>query len=196
MNLTLEILGVVLSLIYVVLMMRQNIWCWSFGILGSLLSIYIFIDAKLYSEVILYVFYVAVGIFGWVKWHTKDHSKKPVVRWKLFNHLIAIVIGFAGAFGLGYMFNTYTDADRSYFDASTTMFSFVASFMEAYKVLSGWIYWIVLNLATVFLYVSKDLYIYAGYSLVLAVLSVIGYMQWLNSYKEQIASNNYLDEIH
>jgi nicotinamide mononucleotide transporter len=76
------------------------------------------------------------------------------------------------------------------------MFSFVASFMEAYKVLSGWIYWIVLNLATVFLYVSKDLYIYAGYSLVLAVLSVIGYMQWLNSYKEQIASNNYLDEIH
>ena len=79
----LEILGVLLSLVFVVLMMLQNIWCWLFGILGSLLSIVIFIEAKLYSESILYAFYVGVGIYGWVKWHTKDQKGIPIKKWTL-----------------------------------------------------------------------------------------------------------------
>lgn len=191
----LEILGVALSLVYVFLMMRQNIWCWFFGILGSLLSIAIFIDAKLYSESILYAFYVAVGIYGWVKWHTKDHRGIPIRKWGIINHLATIVAGGLGALGLGYFFSTQSDAESPFYDAFTTSFSFVASFLEAHKILSGWIYWIVLNMMTIYLYASKEIYMYAAYSGVLTILSVIGFLRWQSAYKAQASADIYFEEL-
>lgn len=191
----LEILGVALSLVYVFLMMRQNIWCWLFGILGSLLSIAIFIDAKLYSESILYAFYVAVGIYGWVKWYTKDHRGIPIKKWGIINHLATIVAGGLGALGLGYFFSTQSDAESPFYDAFTTSFSFVASFLEAHKILSGWIYWIILNLMTIYLYASKEIYFYAAYSGLLTILSVIGFVRWQSDYKQQVSVDIYFEEL-
>lgn len=192
----LEILGVLLSLIYVVLMIRQNIWCWLFGILGSLLSIAIFIEAKLYSETILYAFYVAVGIYGWVKWHTKDHKGIPVKKWPIAKHLMSIFVGVTAAMGLGYFFSTQTDAESPYYDAFTTSFSFVASFLEAHKILSSWVYWIVLNFATIYLYATKGLFIYAGYSGLLSVLSVAGFLRWQRDFREQKTNDVYFEELN
>jgi len=192
----LEILGVLLSLVFVVLMMLQNIWCWLFGILGSLLSIVIFIEAKLYSESILYAFYVGVGIYGWVKWHTKDQKGIPIKRWTLINHVIAACTGALGAMGLGFFFSTQSDAESPFFDAFTTSFSFVASFLEAHKILSSWVYWIVLNLMTIYLYASKEIYIYAAYSGLLTILSVAGLIRWQRDYKKQMNNDVFFDELN
>lgn len=192
----LEIIGVLLSLVYIVLMMRQNIWCWLFGILGSLLSIAIFIEAKLYSESILYAFYVAVGVYGWVKWHTKDHKGIPIKRWSIINHVITILAGALGGLGLGYFFSTQSDAESPFFDAFTTSFSFVASFLEAHKILSSWIYWITLNMMTIYLYASKEIYMYAAYSAVLSILSVVGFIRWQNDYKNQVSTDIYFEELN
>jgi len=192
----LEVLGVLLSLVYVLLMMRQNIWCWLFGILGSLLSIAIFINAKLYSESILYAFYVGVGVYGWVKWHTKDHKGIPIKKWGVIKHLITIFFGLLGALGLGYFFSTQSDAESPYFDAFTTSFSFVASFLEAHKILSSWAYWIVLNMMTIYLYASKEIYMYAAYSGLLTILSVVGFIRWQNDYKNQVSTDIYFEELN
>jgi nicotinamide mononucleotide transporter len=192
----LEILGVLLSLVYVVLMVRQNIWCWLFGILGSLLSILIFIEAKLYSESILYAFYVGVGIYGWVRWHTKDHKGIPIKKWGILNHLLTLFFGLLGALGLGYFFSTQSDAESPYFDAFTTSFSFVASFLEAHKILSSWVYWIILNMMTIYLYATKEIYLYAGYSGLLTILSVIGFIRWQRDYRKQITNDVFFEELN
>ena len=47
-----EILSVVFNLIYLVLLIKENIWCWPNGIIASILSVYLFVEAKLYSEAI------------------------------------------------------------------------------------------------------------------------------------------------
>jgi nicotinamide mononucleotide transporter len=57
--------------------------------------------------------------------------------------------------------------------------------MEVKKVLETWIYWIVLNLASIWLYMDRSLDIYAGLICVYAVVSVWGLIQWTRAYRQQ-----------
>ncbi|MBK6510814.1 MAG: nicotinamide mononucleotide transporter [Haliea sp.] len=121
-----EILATLASLLYIVLLIREKVACWPFGIVGSLLSIYLFIDVRLYSEAFLYLFYAVMGVWGWMRWHSRVQSdSNPVIRWRCENHLRAIAIASMLALGLGYSMQIYSDAERPVFDAFTTIFSFL-----------------------------------------------------------------------
>lgn len=82
---------------------------------------------------------------------------------------------------MAWFFDTYTNADKPYLDAFTTIFSFLATYLEARKVVSAWLYWIVLNGVTALLYFSKGLDIYAGLSVVYFIMSFVGYVRWKRS---------------
>jgi len=192
----LEILGVVLNLIFVILLLRQNIWCWAFGIAGSFVSIALFVDAKLYSEAILYSYYVGIGVYGWVRWKGADNTGIPVIVWKSVKHLKAILLGVVLSYGLGYYFSHFTDAKSPFIDATSTIFSFIASYLEAQKVLATWLYWVVLNLVSIGLYYSRGLNFYAGFSAVLTVLSVVGFIQWRKDFLQQKSTDPLFDELN
>ncbi len=71
-----EIIGVVLAIGYLLLAVRQIIWCWLAWILSSLLYLYVMFNACLYMEAALQIFYVAMGLYGWMQWRkggTEDH---------------------------------------------------------------------------------------------------------------------------
>ena len=51
--LVVEVLATAANLVFIILLIREKILCWPFGIAGSLLSIYLFVDARLYSEAFL-----------------------------------------------------------------------------------------------------------------------------------------------
>lgn len=185
-NTWIEIFATLAGLVYVIFLIRENIICWPFGIVGSLLSIYLFIDGKLYSEAFLYFYYVLMGAWGWMRWSRRDSiSDNPIVRFSSSAHALIILASSLGAVALGAFFSTYTDAQRPYIDAFTTAFSFAATYMEVKKVLETWMYWIVLNLASIWLYMDRSLDIYAALICVYAVLSVWGLMQWTRAYRQQ-----------
>ena len=176
-SLIIEILAVLAGLLYVILLIKQRIGCWLAAIIGSCLSIYLFIDNKLYSEAILYGYYVGISIYGWILW-SKPKKKLPIRRWTFFQHGFWFCIGIISSFSLGYFFAFFTDAELPYLDAFTTVFSFIANYMEVHKVISAWIVWIVINLVTIGMYSVKSLDYYALLMAVYAILSVIGYIQW------------------
>ena len=60
-----EIAATAANLAFIVLLIRENILCWLFGIVGSLFSVWLFSDARLYSEAVLYFFYAVMGVFLW-----------------------------------------------------------------------------------------------------------------------------------
>ncbi|MEM9339106.1 MAG: nicotinamide riboside transporter PnuC [Bacteroidota bacterium] len=172
-----EIGATVSSLGYLILLIRQNSWCWPLAIVSGLLSSYLFVETKLYAESILYGYYVMIACYGWWNW-SRPKAPLKVSTWKGKFHGMAIAIGIVLSVALGTVFGTYTDADKPYLDATTTIFSFLASILEARKILSGWIYWIVINGVTVGLYFSKSLDIYAGLMVGYFVLSIVGYLNW------------------
>ena len=75
-----EVTTVILSTIYLFLLVKENIWCWLFGILSSLLSIYLMVEVKLYSEAILFGFYVLVGFYGWYTWSNTKSGKPLAIK--------------------------------------------------------------------------------------------------------------------
>lgn len=180
-SVAIEIVATVTSLGYLLLLIRQNIWCWPLAIISGGLSIYLFFESKLYSESLLYGYYILIAIYGWWNWSRPKEALK-VSTWKPKYHLITIPIGLVIALGLGQIFVMYTDADKPYLDATTTIFSLIASILEARKILSGWIYWIIINGVTVGLYFSKSLDIYAGLMVIYFMLSIVGYRQWKKDY--------------
>jgi len=184
--LVIEILATTANLIFIILLIREKILCWPFGIVGSLLSIYLFIDARLYSEAFLYLFYALMGVWGWLRWHRQlEENNNPIIRWDISRHLRILLVGSAVALGLGVSVQFFSDAERPLFDAFTTTFSFIATYMEITKVLEAWGYWLVLNLASIWLYHDRNLDIYALLIGIYSIMSVWGFVTWQRAYRQQ-----------
>ncbi|MFV8817063.1 nicotinamide riboside transporter PnuC [Haliea sp. E17] len=186
-NTLVEIAATLCGLVYILFMIRERIICWPFGIAGSMLSIYLFVENHLYSEAILYLFYVVMGFWGWQRWARRETlaHNNPVVHYSFLQHLPLLLASALGSFALGWFFSTFTDAARPWFDATTTVFSFTATYFEVKKVLETWLYWIVLNAASIWLYADRSLDIYAALICVYTVLSVWGLVQWWLAWRRE-----------
>lgn len=174
-----ETLGVALNLVFLVLLIKRHIACWAFGILGSALGVWSFIQASLYAEAFLFGFYGIMGFYGWWMWHRPlGQPELSISEWNWKSHLMGITSGLLGTTVLGYFLRNYTDAALPWHDAFSTIFSFIATWLEARKILSGWIYWLILNGFSVWLYSQRELHLYALLALVYAGLSVYGWFTW------------------
>lgn len=179
-----EIVAVAASLLYIVLLILERVSCWPFGIAGSLLSIYLFIDTRLYSEAILYAFYVGMGVWGWARWTARAKvGSHPVTRLSIRGNAALIAVSLTFGLTLGHLLATFTDAERPLIDAMTTSFSFAATFLEVRKTLDAWVYWMIINFVTIWLYQDRALDIYAALMALYAVLSVVGFVRWRKAYR-------------
>jgi nicotinamide mononucleotide transporter len=93
-------------------------------------------------------------------------------------HSIIIGVGIMVSLGLGLFFKTQTDAARSFADAFSTIFSFIASYLEVHRILSAWFFWMGINLFSIWLYFDRGLLIYAALMVLYFALSIYGYIQW------------------
>jgi len=183
-----EIGAVVTGLLYVILLMRENIWCWLFGIISSLLSIWLFWYSKLYAESFLYLYYVLMGIYGWYYWskHLKETDELKIRDYTFQKTGFLILLGIIGTAILSFLFQKFTDAARPLVDSATTIFAFIATYLQTQKILSNWLFWIVINGVSVWLYYDRGLNWYAGLMGIYLVLSVLGYIGWQKKHKIQI----------
>lgn len=184
-----ELFSVITGLIYLVLLIQENIWCWFFGILSSIAFIFIMYKSQLYSESILYFFYVFVGFYGIYKWKNRGKDKIVIQRTSFTNILLILISGIFLSFGIGYLFDAYTDAQRPYIDATTSVFSILASFMEAHKWLSAWIFWIVINASSIWLYFDRELKMSSFLMVIYFLLSIFGFLQWRKNMQKAALSN-------
>lgn len=178
---------VVCGFAYLILITKKNSWGWPFAIIASTLSIYLFFNAKYYLESFLSLFYLVMGIWGWITWsNTKTKAKDgnvKIIRWKTSHHIINIGLSTLLTLAFGYYFDTYTDQARPYLDAFTTIFSLAATFMVTQKVLENWIYWIIIDLVSIELYADRNLYMLAAQMGIYSILAIYGYFQWRKDMK-------------
>jgi len=175
-----------LQLIYLFLLIKENIWCWIFGIVGSLLGVLVFLNVNLYSESILYGIYGLIGIYGWYTWSNDGKEEEFIIsRWSIKNIAISIFVGIGLASLLGYFFYKNTDANNPFVDSHTTVFSLIASYMQANKILSNWIFWIIINGISVGLYWMRGLDFYGWLMVIYFISSFVGLYEWNKRYKQQ-----------
>jgi len=81
----------------------------------------------------------------------------------------------------------WTDAASPFIDAATTVSSLLATWMVAKKLLENWLYWIAIDIASIGLYLSRDLSLTAGLFGGYVILATLGYFAWRRQWLQQIA---------
>ena len=177
-----ESLAVFFSLLYVILAAKENSLCWGAALISVSLYIYICFTAKLYPETGLQIFYLIMAIIGYFTWNKK--SKEKIKEWSEFKHLIIITLGALFSFIMGFYFFTYTDSAMPIIDSFTTVFSIIATYMVVKKVLGNWLYWIVIDLLSVYMYFHRDLHLTSLLFIAYTTIAVYGYMSWSKRIKK------------
>ena len=175
-----EVIGSLLGIVYVILATKQSIWCWYAGFINVSIYIFVFLEARLYGDMALQMFYLIMSFYGWYNWKyakTNKNSKLAItnINRKVFIYLLAITIILS--IGFGYIL-TFTNTDVPHWDGVTTALGLIGTWMTAKKYIENWLVWIVANILCVGIYYYKGLYPTVGFYTIITILAVIGYYQW------------------
>ena len=176
----LESTAVIFAILYLILAVKQNILCWTAGIISSVLYFFIMQKAGLYMEAYLQVFYVVMGIYGWSQWSASNASNPSFIvnTWSKYQHMIAISIILALSLLSGFLLERYTDAALPFLDALVSWGAVVATYMVAKKLLENWIYWFVIDATSIFLFIERGLWLSAILFATYLVIIFFGYQSW------------------
>lgn len=181
-----ELIATIFGLLCVGLTIRQSIWCWPAGLVQVALYVCVFYEAKLYSDVLLHLVYVVLGIYGWYHWLRGGPREDglPVTRLAAMPFAGWLLVAAMGAAGLGYLMSRWTDASLPYWDAAIAAMSLVAQYLLARKVLQNWLLWIAVDVVAIGVYGAKGLYITTGLYAVFLVMATMGWFAWKRSYQQ------------
>lgn len=200
-----EIVGNLFGLASAVGGLRRRVWAWPVGIVGNVLLFTVFLggvfhtpqQTDLYGQAGRQVFFVAVSVYGWVRWSqtrrlAREHgapvdTPAVVPRWAgprgwVLIGTVAVVgtVGFAALFSALGSWGPWADA-----------WIFVGSLLATYGMARGWIefwlIWIAVDVVGVPLLLSAGYYPSAVLYLVYAGVVVYGFTVWLRARGEEPA---------
>lgn len=175
----LEYAGVACGIVYVLLASRAIMWCWLAGIISSAIYIYINVTHQLFQDAILQTYYVFAGFYGWWLWSKKGNAEDATTihSFSLQQNAKLIFFGALLVPVFGFMFSKLGNS-LSYFDSAVTIFSFIATWMTAKKILENWLFWIVIDLVAAVMYFNKHLELTSALYVFFAVIAGYGYFEW------------------
>lgn len=182
----LEWFGVITGLLYLYYEIKQNSHMWVVGFISSLVYMYIFWISKIYADSVLYFYYVAMSIYGFVYWRKVQTGNLPDenppsppylmlnrrLMWQL-SAIAALLFLF-----ISQVLSRFTDSPVPYSDALNSSLSIIATWMVARKYIEHWFVWIFINLFSAFLFYSRGLYPTTFLFFAYSFLSVYGYYSW------------------
>jgi nicotinamide mononucleotide transporter len=179
-----EAAAVVLGIAYLLLAMRESLWCWYAAFGSTAIFLFLFWDVRLLMEAALQVYYLAMAVYGWWHWqHGGGQSDALAISsWGRRQHATAIGLVLAISLLSGLMLSNFSDARLPFLDSFTTWGSVLTTWMVARKILENWLYW---HSVSIYLYLDRALYLTALLFLVYIVIAVFGYQQWRQHYRAQ-----------
>ena len=176
-----EIAAVVFAIIYLLLAVKQDVKCWFAAIISSILYFFIMYDAGLYMEAYLQIFYIMMAFYGLQQWRSVDtDARQFIVRtWDKRMHIKIITLIVIMTLISGFLLEKYTNAILPFIDGLTTWGAIVATYMVAKRLLENWIYWFVIDFISIFLFMSRGLFLTSGLFFIYLVIIYFGYMSWV-----------------
>ncbi|MBK8394260.1 MAG: nicotinamide mononucleotide transporter [Leptospiraceae bacterium] len=177
----LETIGVFFGLISVGLTVKENIWCWPFGILNVILFGWIFFKSAIYGQMILQSFFFILILYGWYQWlYGKENNKSISI--KNINGkeiLVSIPVTILTAIIIAFGIRFFSEKENfTTLDSLITALSFTAQYFLAKKIIENWIIWVLIDIISVFLFIQTGLYKIGFFYFLLSILATTGYISW------------------
>ncbi|GLR19207.1 nicotinamide riboside transporter PnuC [Portibacter lacus] len=181
-----EWIGLITGVIYVVLSAQNKVSCWYFGIVSCACIAYhdFFGGIKLYSDGVLQLFYIVMGVVGLLKWREVSIDFKA--DWK--SHLISIVGGSILSVLYGYLMGKFSDASFPMIDAFTTVFSIIATIYLVNRQLSAWIYFVIIDAVMTYLFYVRGWELYALLYLIFTLVAIYAVWNWTRLFRTNLNS--------
>lgn len=177
-----EALAMFLSLLYIILAIKQSLWCWPAAFFSTLIYAILFFDASLLMDSFLNAYYLVMAVYGWYAWKYTNAIEKNeelhISRYGLKKNIKIILILSTVSIVLGYIMDNYTKADFAYIDSATTVFALFATYMLAQKIIENWLYWVVIDSVSIYIYIQKGFYLTAILFVLYTLLALLAYQTW------------------
>lgn len=192
----LEFFGTIFNVWCVWLAAKNKVLNWPVGIVAVVLFFALFYQIRLYSDMVEQAYFFVTGFWGWWVWtHPKGDDRKEdgemrVVRSDRNEAVLAAAITGAGTLALGgFMSKIHlilpsifqAPADYPYWDAFTTVMSFVATILMGRKRVDCWVYWITVDVIGIWLYYVKGVKFISLEYVVFLVMATWGLITWARS---------------
>jgi nicotinamide mononucleotide transporter len=174
-----ELAGFLTTWVGIWLTTRRLLICWPVVLAADIFYLVVFYQARLYSDALLQVFFVAFTLYGWWHWWrgVRAEGEVRVVRLSVRAWIAGLIAGAVGAIALGSLM-VRIGAALPHLDAALTSYSLVASWWQARKHTANWWLWIAIDGVYVGEYAYKDLWLTAVLSVGLVVLALLGLRDW------------------
>lgn len=174
-----------LGLINIALLIFRIVWNFAFGIVSVILAGFVMWERKLYGESSLQLFFVFAQLWGWWLWlriggEEAGSGGRVPVRWLDWPSRWVWLVGIAAVgLNLGWGLDRFTDASVPYADAGITGASIAAQILLAFRRIENWLIWIVVDIASVILFIDRELYALAGLYGGMLVMCLFGLKEWI-----------------
>lgn len=179
---------------------RNNVHTWWTGIVACVLYGTLFYHSKLYADATLQVFFVVTGFIGWWNWSLSKTFKRfsdgektlplsdplPITKVSHNSLTLYAVIAGAAAAAYGTLLYNFTDAFAPWIDSSVLALSVAAQLMLMRRQMENWPTWIIVNLISVPLYFSRELYLSAALYTFCLVNALVSWRHWMDLYDDQL----------
>ncbi len=179
----LEIIAVLTSFLAIWLTAKRRMLCWPINLLACALYFKLFLDVRLYADMVLQALFAGAVLYGWAAWARGKVDQGEIVVQPLHpaHAALGLAAGAAGAIAIGWFTSRYTDAALPWMDATLSSFSLVAQYWTARRYRANWLLWIVVDALYVGMFVFKGLSLTAGLYAAMIVLAALGYSRWRNA---------------
>jgi nicotinamide mononucleotide transporter len=192
----LESAGFLTTTVGIWLTTRRMLICWPVVLAADVLYLVVFYRARLFSDALLQIFFVAFTLYGWWHWWrgVREEGEVRVVPLGMRGWMMGLAAGAAGAVLLGWLM-VRIGAALPHLDAALTSYSLVASWWQARKHTANWWLWIAVDLIYIGEYLYKDLMLTALLYLLLVILAVVGLLDWRRAFSQFSAENPQPSEL-
>lgn len=202
----LELVAMLLALAYIILAAQGSLWCWPAAFISTALYTVIFYDVLLLMDSALNAYYLIMAVYGYWAWQKNtstnvvqnqpiENTPLAIISWSGDTHLKICLILTIISLALGYVIANYTSASFPYLDTFTTIFAVFATYLVTQKVLENWLYWVVIDAISIYLYIEKGLIPTTVLFIIYVVIATYGYFKWQAIYRQSKAQKVNLSDI-
>jgi nicotinamide mononucleotide transporter len=202
----LELVAMLLALAYIILAAQGSLWCWPAAFISTALYTVIFYDVLLLMDSALNAYYLVMAVYGYWIWQKNmptnsvdssvtKNAPLAIVSWSVNIHVKACLSLTVISLALGYIIANYTPATFPYLDTFTTVFAVFATYLVAQKVLENWLYWVVIDATSIYLYIEKGLIPTTVLFIIYVIIAAYGYFKWKAIYRQSNAKEINIPDV-
>jgi nicotinamide mononucleotide transporter len=164
---------------------KENIYVYPVGLISTIIYIFLSIDASLFGEASVNLYYTIMSIYGWILWSKRDKRQHRIVRVthstkkELLMQFVFFAVIYISIFAaLTLLKENFAPGAIPWADAFASATAFTGMWLMTKKKVESWYWWIATNIASIPLYFTKHFVLTSVYYAILLVMAYLGLKEW------------------